>query len=1742
MFILSDPAATFAGKSRRGKSTADQDASAGPVPAVLAAADDVSDIGTGVDAAVAAGLLHRQLLARCRRLRPAKKLDRLERRVQLAVMGQLGHSCRGTLAASTQAVQAMRAKKPLLVGGLVAQEGAFTAGDVVRVIANSTGLVVGVVTTQLGAGEIAQARQAMAMGGPAATGAKRVPAAHRGNVFLLEWAGLSPFALPAFAVPRIAAHGGGFGAAGQIALQDRALLTAMPVVAATQRASTVAASGAMPRGMSAGAASAQGAARARGTADTGWDVLIRKRVKKQAEKSTKAAARRARTTLYELPPAAVSRTMGGAIAEAPDQAGGSSDEAVVDVEEMRLYEDAEEARPDEPEGRGRGKGRSTQAGRGRGSAGSRSSEASASHDPDSSRSKRRSGKAKGRSKGGKSSRERHPPAVGPAPWPSSPLTTEHIVPSHGRPKRGHRAGDAAALPDPDPRQPSQLVGDRGAASLPPQLPEEISLPVPPSIVEMDWSSSSGSFRSTSPGSSSSGSRTRPATDAQELAHSMAGQVAASAATARAKGSSKSAHAGAPPRAPTAASAQAPQQPLSQTPPPAPPLAGPAVEGTGTPPMGVSLRRASSSDSPGRAAGGAHAARSAGASKQPMDGKHPDCARPGAPHEHRRHNSHGKAVSRTKGVSEGPGTMPRGRNRSVGRHALNGVDSSVRLRRVVLVHDGGSNVIGAVSVRPSDTFAAVRSQIEEELELSVPTSELRFLASTGRHPIPVSLKQEARWVVGRLRAIAVYLPSMRQLVLATAPVAPRPVRAASSSEIRSRPGPEGLGLEATSPEPRVPTPSSRSNSTSSVGLSAPASVAPPAEAPATNATSVVAFSPASVAPVSSAPVPHVLPIRTALARHPSLFDDVPSRGGDDSNSLATPSSIDTSAAPSMGTGYMPPMASPWAGMGVAPLGPAGIGDAVSAAGLPGARPVAPNFLFLASSPLVRDTGEPAGELLAHGRELSALLSAVRDSRKLVIATCRTATRDELRLAAVRGVSVLYYSGHGDRSADGLLAEKVDDVGKALVISGEELRELFIEGQRAPRLVFVSACHSRSAGEAFVDAGCPHVVAVDADAAVTETSALLFSRAFFSSLLCGLSVRRAFNLAKQSVARSDQANAGEQASVFVLLPPWPAMDYGSGCIEHSSSLPASFSSTGVGGGGTHRTPAWGGASAQGGAGVSAGMGVDPHSAVLFPEGSVPDGVISEVPPGLPLGGQGRERAVVPSLPEEHIPRNRHLYQLLHTLMRSRLVSVTGARGAGKSTMLRAAVVYLSERPAASGARTHDGVHYLRLTHATSAESLVMALLDRFVSLSQDTGGAGAGEDHLMVMAGGGAATPSAASASQFWGGPPESVGDFRSVGDAGRAIRGATAHALQARRARAEAVNASGGSSTSSRSVSSSARTAHPAACGADAEPLWAAWATREAVLKRMRLAQLLERLLEDCPGLRIAVGATMPVSVSEQELDCLIQKRRARRHRRAATGRSAATSTAASGGTGQRPEVSTTDSGDADGDALRHARLHIGPDGDVEYSVPALSSVEAGRLLAHLSARHARVVTMEEVFIEISGREPQRPAHAPVEAWPQIRQALACREAGDAVACVLPLTPAVISEVARRLGSAAKPVPLLVAIRRVAKALANDRRVTECVGAVAAQRLKLQGRSAAALACFPEPLEDAGGQASQAAVGSGGGALVVLAAGQPASAAVVEPVGMGEDAADAADADEAGAELRGAHPWLAAMSAPPPTSV
>ncbi len=67
----------------------------------------------------------------------------------------------------------------------------------------------------------------------------------------------------------------------------------------------------------------------------------------------------------------------------------------------------------------------------------------------------------------------------------------------------------------------------------------------------------------------------------------------------------------------------------------------------------------------------------------------------------------------------------------------------------------------------------------------------------------------------------------------------------------------------------------------------------------------------------------------------------------------------------------------------------------------------------------------------------------------------------------------------------------------------------------RFVFVSACHSQAAGQAFVDAGVPHVVCVSVQSMLLDAVALTFERAFYVALAVGDTVEDAFNIAKQAV---------------------------------------------------------------------------------------------------------------------------------------------------------------------------------------------------------------------------------------------------------------------------------------------------------------------------------------------------------------------------------------------------------------------------------------------------------------------------------------------------------------------------------------------------------------------------------------------------------------------------------------------------
>ena len=63
-----------------------------------------------------------------------------------------------------------------------------------------------------------------------------------------------------------------------------------------------------------------------------------------------------------------------------------------------------------------------------------------------------------------------------------------------------------------------------------------------------------------------------------------------------------------------------------------------------------------------------------------------------------------------------------------------------------------------------------------------------------------------------------------------------------------------------------------------------------------------------------------------------------------------------------------------------------------------------------------------------------------------------------------------------------------------MSVEALKNLLRAGGLSLDFVFVSACHSRNTGEAFADAGVPHVVCVKVDEKVVALRLVLIMRVF------------------------------------------------------------------------------------------------------------------------------------------------------------------------------------------------------------------------------------------------------------------------------------------------------------------------------------------------------------------------------------------------------------------------------------------------------------------------------------------------------------------------------------------------------------------------------------------------------------------------------------------------------------------------
>lgn len=171
-------------------------------------------------------------------------------------------------------------------------------------------------------------------------------------------------------------------------------------------------------------------------------------------------------------------------------------------------------------------------------------------------------------------------------------------------------------------------------------------------------------------------------------------------------------------------------------------------------------------------------------------------------------------------------------------------------------------------------------------------------------------------------------------------------------------------------------------------------------------------------------------------------------------------------------------------------------------------------------------EQEREILSESLQYAARVGAEID---LVF---ETATTDRLgAFLATSETKVIHFSCHG--YPEYLCFE--DGSGGVQFLQVEDLRELMALGEGDLQFVFVSACYSRAAGEAFVKAGVPHVLCCQQDEELMDVSTVEFARNFYRALACGKKLQKAFELGKQAVKLSPLVPDSEnEMRKFLLLP--------------------------------------------------------------------------------------------------------------------------------------------------------------------------------------------------------------------------------------------------------------------------------------------------------------------------------------------------------------------------------------------------------------------------------------------------------------------------------------------------------------------------------------------------------------------------------------------------------------------------------
>eukprot|EP01083_Nonionella_stella_P202057 738552_1 len=288
-------------------------------------------------------------------------------------------------------------------------------------------------------------------------------------------------------------------------------------------------------------------------------------------------------------------------------------------------------------------------------------------------------------------------------------------------------------------------------------------------------------------------------------------------------------------------------------------------------------------------------------------------------------------------------------------------------------------------------------------------------------------------------------------------------------------------------------------------------------------------------------------------------------------------------------------------------------------------------YLTSSPLIRRI-----KVEGHGvhavpidkldiqAEKRLLLDCLKESNKSVRIRCEVATSSSLQKVVTLGCRALHYSGHG---FTGCLAFE-DGKGEMHELDVCALSNL-VKGSNL-KFVFVSACRSQDAANAFITMKVPHVVAVCWDSNVSDAASRIFFEAFYLSVLHGHTVKAAFERGKTACEHAPESKgmaSPAEAEKFVLLP----------------------------------------------------KGAN-HDEAIFED--ISDGPWKDMTPPVPVHR-------IPAIPEHFVGRCVETQAFFSKLCDHRLVTMLGARGVGKTALAIRVAQYACERARGLG---WDGIGFV------------------------------------------------------------------------------------------------------------------------------------------------------------------------------------------------------------------------------------------------------------------------------------------------------------------------------------------------------------------------------------------------------------------------------------------------------------------